>query len=349
MEAVFKDRFHVSQHIPSEPNTTPQLIRPVMILNQMADRLGAELEQFRGQVSIVAGCRKTADPWDVGDAEILFTGPSAAWSRAPAVAPASWGQGPRWVHIASAGVDTFPSWLLQDRFVTCGRGDAAEPIAEYVLTALLLHEKQIDRLHPSGPTSWLEMARRFREEPAQGTLGGRKLGLFGFGAIGRAIAARASVFGMRVQALRRGIWSDSPAGVEPVPSLAQLVAEADHLVLAAPLTSQTRGIIDKSVLFHAKPGQHLINVARGALIDQDALLQALDAGRPGFATLDVTEPEPLPHGHPFYTHPRIRLTPHICWSGPHVRQHFVARALDNLQRYLDGRPLRGLVDPLSGY
>ena len=339
----------MSQHTTSELNTTHQVTRPVVILNQMADRFDAELERFHGQVSVVTGCRDAADPWNVGDAEILFTGPSVAWSQALAVAPASWGQGPRWVHIASAGVDTFPSWLLQDRFVTCGRGDAAGPIAEYVLTALLLHEKQIDRLHPSGPSSWFEIAHRFREEPAHGTLEGRKLGFFGFGAIGRAIAAKASVFGMHVQALRRGIWSDSPAGIEPVSSLAQLVAEADHLVLAAPLTPQTRGIIDKSVLSHAKPGQHLINVARRALIDQDALLHALDAGRPGFATLDVTEPEPLPQGHPFYTHPCVRLTPHICWSGPHVRKHFVARALDNLQRYLDGRPLRGLVDPLSGY
>lgn len=326
-----------------------QIGRPPVLLNQLADRLGPGLDRFRDRVSIVAGTRDTAVPWEIGDAEILFTGPSPAWSRAPQETPESWGSGPRWVQIASAGVDHFPQWLLRDRLVTCGRGDAAVPIAEYVLTALLLHEKRLDTPHPSGPASWMETALRLRDDPAQGTLEGRTLGLFGFGNIGRAIAERAIAFGMRVLALRRGAWSDTVSGVQPAHSLTQLAAEADHLVLAAPLTPDTRGIIDASILSSAKSGQHLVNVARGALIDQNALLRALDAGRPAFATLDVTEPEPLPEGHPFYTHPRLRLTPHICWSGPFVREQFATRALENLERYLDGRPLRDVVDPVSGY
>ncbi|NVN31524.1 hypothetical protein HUK83_14445, partial [Endobacter medicaginis] len=97
------------------------------------------------------------------------------------------------------------------------------------------------------------------------------------------------------------------------------------------------------------PGLHLINVARGALIDETALLTALASGRVGAATLDVTEPEPLPDGHPFYAHPSIRLTPHVSWSGPEVRASFATRVADNLDRFLSGRPLRDLVDAAAGY
>ncbi len=334
---------------PPEAGMGLRAARLPVLLNQLGDRPGSGFDRFRDRVSVVAGDRDGVAPWETGGAEILFTGPSPAWSRAPLKAPAEWGDGPRWVQIASAGVDGFPQWLLRDRLVTCGRGDAAVPIAEYVLTALLLHEKRIDTLRPQGPASWLETARRFRDDPAQGTLEGRTLGLFGFGRIGHAIAARAAAFGMRVLALRRGAWTESVPGVEPASSLVQLIAEADHLVLAAPLTPETRGVINAAALSEAKPGQHLVNIARGALIDQDALLHALDAGRPAFATLDVTDPEPLPEGHPFYTHPRIRLTPHICWSGPFVREQFAVRAIENLERYLDGRPLCGVVDPVSGY
>ncbi|GBR02854.1 NAD(P)-dependent oxidoreductase [Acetobacter oeni] len=327
----------------------PQTASVPVLLNQLGDRLGHDLERFQGRLSVVPGRRDGGAPWDVGEADILLTGPSPAWAGAPREVPESWGRGPRWVQIASAGVDGFPEWLLRDRLVTCGRGDAAVPIAEYVLTALLLHEKRIDILRPDGPAAWLETARKLGDNPASGTLEGRRLGLFGFGATGRAIAGRARAFGMRVLALRRTGWSGVEEGVEAASSLEQLVKEADHLVLAAPLTPETRGIIGASVLAVSKPGQHLVNIARGALIDQEALLRALDAGRPGFATLDVTDPEPLPPGHPFYSHPRIRLTPHICWSGPDVRRRFSDRVRENIERYLDGRPLLDIVDPLRGY
>ena len=116
-----------------------------------------------------------------------------------------------------------------------------------------------------------------------------------------------------------------------------------------PLTRGTQQIVNADVLWNARPGLNLINVARWGLVYQHALLKALDTGRPAFATLDVTTPEPLPTGHPFYTHPRIRLTPHISWVGPSVRDNLVQRIRTNLTHFLGGKPLIDIIDPARGY
>lgn len=132
-------------------------------------------------------------------------------------------------------------------------------------------------------------------------------------------------------------------------SIAELAALSDHLLLALPLTDATRHCIDAAVLEGARPGLHLINIARGGLVDQSALLAAFDADQLGFATLDVTEPEPLPADHPIYTHPRIRLTPHLSWSGQASRTRLTEQIIVNLSAYARGEALRDLVDPIRGY
>jgi phosphoglycerate dehydrogenase-like enzyme len=320
-----------------------------LLLDQIGGPVATVLTDYAQQVRVQAGDRDDEAPWCTQGAEILFTGPSAAWARAPSEPPPEWGDGPRWVQIASAGIDSFPHWLTQGRIVTCGRGDAATPISEYVLSALLHYERRIDTHSPRSAAEWQNIVAPLRRAPTTGSLHERVLGLAGFGAIGHAIAARARAFGMSVHALRRGAWTDNIAGIRPVASLAELFQQSDHLVLAMPLTAETRGIVNTDVLRHAKPGLHLLNVARGALVDQDALLRALDAGRPAFATLDVTVPEPLPDEHAFYTHPRVRLTPHISWVGPDVRDNLVRRIRENLSRYLNGIPLLDTVDSRRGY
>jgi phosphoglycerate dehydrogenase-like enzyme len=120
-------------------------------------------------------------------------------------------------------------------------------------------------------------------------------------------------------------------------------------VVAAPLTPQTRHLIDAGVLASAKPGQHLINIARGGLLDQDALLDALDHGTLGFATLDVTEPEPLPAGHRLYSHAKVRLSPHTSAISTQTGEAIRAIFLDNLQRFVDQQPLVNLADRNRGY
>ncbi|MBB2188986.1 glyoxylate reductase (NADP(+)) [Gluconacetobacter azotocaptans] len=324
-------------------------MRPLVVVNQLGAGLNPVLAPFGDRVRVLDGDREGDLPWAVGGADILLTGPSRTWKAAPDRPPAEWGAGPRWVQVASAGVDGFPAWLLQGRAVTCGRGDAAVPIAEYVLAALLLREKRLDTVRPDGPEAWLREAAVLKGASPLGGLAGRVVGLAGYGAIGQAVAARARAFGMRVLAWRRGAWTGTEQDVEPVASLADLIEQVDHLVLALPLTRETEGCVNAGLLARAKPGLHLVNVARGQLVDQDALGAALDSGRVGFATLDVTSPEPLPAGHPFYTHPAIRLTPHVSWSGPGVGQNLHRRIAANLERFLEGRPLQDVVDAARGY
>lgn len=251
-------------------------------------------------------------------------------------------RGVEWIHIASTGVDFFPLNAVQGRTVTCSRGASALPISEFVLAVMLAFEKDLPGVWvDEPPDAW------FRAE--LGTLSGRTLGLVGLGAIGSAIAHRALPFGMRVLAARR---SDRPSpieGVEVTTDLDTVLAAADHLVLAAPATGRTRGLLDREALSRVRRGVHVVNVSRGSLIDHEALRGALDDGHVARATLDVTEPEPLPAGHWLYGHPAVRLSPHVSWSSPDGLGPVIEAFLANLGRYLAGERLEGRVDPDEGY
>jgi phosphoglycerate dehydrogenase-like enzyme len=134
-----------------------------------------------------------------------------------------------------------------------------------------------------------------------------------------------------------------------VPTLAEALDGADHVVIAAPLTGATRHLIDAGALAQMKPGVHLVNIARGRLVDQDALRVALDDGRVAMATLDTVDPEPLPAGHWLYEHPKVRLSAHISWAS-HLGVHStVDLFVENLHRYAAGQPLADIVNPDEGY
>ena len=149
---------------------------------------------------------------------------------------------------------------------------------------------------------------------------------------------------MRVLALRRTGRKSPVCGVELAKSLGDLLESADHLVLALPATPKTRHLIDAAALARIKPGAHLINVARGSLVDQEALREALTSGRVALASLDVTDPEPLPAGHWLYEHPKVRLSPHMSWSTPGAVSRLLDTFVENLRRYREGAPLEGRVD-----
>jgi phosphoglycerate dehydrogenase-like enzyme len=270
--------------------------------------------------------------------DVLLTMPWGSPNLAEVLA-----RGVPWVHSLSTGVDTFPIDDLPDGVVlTCSRGASAVPIAEFVLAAMLAFEKHL-------PDVWI------REPPAQwaladlGGLHGRTLGVVGLGGIGTAVAQRAQAFGMTVRAIRRTAAAPPLPGIELCRDLDELLAASDHLVLAVPSTPATRHLLDAAAFRRIKPGAHLVNVARGALIDQDALIAALDDGRVALATLDVADPEPLPAGHPLYTHPRVRLSPHVSWSAPHALDQLVVTFVDDLRRHRAGEPLLGLVDRQQRY
>lgn len=326
--------------------------RPLVVLNQT----GAEADALVAAAGLpVALADDAAAPaWErAADADVLFTGPRNGWRNAPAQPPAGWPGRLQWVHVASAGIDFFPPWLLQVPLVTCSRGVAAVPIAEYVITALLAHQRDWDTLRVQGADPWRETFARV-DQHLPGTLQGRTLGIAGYGAIGRAVAVRAQALGMQVVALRRGGarvdgGGEGGEGVQAVGSIEQLLAASDHLVLALPITAQTYHLINAATLAHARPGLHLVNIARGALVDQQALLHALDAGRLSGATLDVTDPEPLPDGHPLYHHSRVRITPHVSWAAQGAAEVTARKFVDNLQRFVAGLPLHDVVDRERGY
>jgi phosphoglycerate dehydrogenase-like enzyme len=185
--------------------------------------------------------------------------------------------------------------------------------------------------------------------PQFDAIAGSTLALVGLGGIGAAIAERALPFGMRVVALRRTDAPSPVAGVEVVTSLDTLLGDADHLVLAAPATPRTRGMLDTEAFGRVKPGVHLVNIARGSLVDQDALRVALDDGRVAMATLDTVDPEPLPAGHWLYEHPKVRVSAHVSWYSPALQRAAVEIFVDNLGRFLRGEPLLHVVDAGEGY
>jgi len=281
--------------------------------------------------------------WDVPpDATVLVAVPPRGGNVVvPAEKPAFWPAGLRWIHAVSAGVDEFPEWIFEGPAVTCGRGTNSAAIAEFVLASLLSLEKQ-------QPGIWINQADDWKLREL-GTLRGKTMGLVGYGSIGQAIAALARPFGMDIIATTRSRQSGvSEEGVR-FAGFGDVLANADHLVIALPLTTATAGIIGRAALARVKPGVHIVNIARGRIIDHDALIEALDAGRVGHATLDVTEPEPLPAGHALYTHPRARISPHISWSGGERGQSGARLFAENLERFLNGQSLVGLVDPVAGY
>ncbi len=252
--------------------------------------------------------------------------------------------GVRWIQVSGTGVDKVPASIYDGRIVTCARGASAEPISEWVMAAVLAWAKRMPEtvLHEP-PRHW-----NF-PWPHLDAVAGGTIGLVGLGGIGSAIARRALAFDMHVRALRR---TDAPSpieGVEVVRELEDLVADADHLVLAAPATAKTRHLVNAEVLERVKPGVHLVNIARGSLVDQDALRVALDDGRVAMASLDTVDPEPLPEGHWLYSHPKVRLFAHISWYNPNLQGAAIEIFVDNIRRFTRGEQLREVVDPGEGY
>jgi len=324
----------------------PSLER-LVVLNPLGEAVGERIAAVDPRLVVIND--REAPGWArAHEVDVLLTAPSHGWRQAPAQAPAGWPGTLRWVHTASVGVDFFPPWLLQVPQVSCARGVAATPIADYVLSALLAHNQPWAERRVNSPEAWRREFERAEAQPLR-LLAGQHLGLLGFGAIGQAVARRALAFGMQVTALRRSAATLGEPGVAQARSLPELLAQVDHLVLALPITAESRHVINAEALAHARPGLHLVNIARGALVDQQALLQALDSGRLGAATLDVTDPEPLPAGHPLYTHPRVRLTPHISWAAGEVQAATADKFIAQLTRYLQGEPLADLVDAQRGY
>ena len=314
----------------------------LIIASQMEEDFNAALRGHEARPTVINVSE--ASPWEAAnDADVLLVRPTPAWrGNRQSPRPGAWPGRLKWVYSASVGVDFYPGWLLEAPLVTCGRGVASDEIADYVIAAIFLQAKNLDAVRARSLEDW--------KQTPLGRVAGSTIGVVGLGAIGTSVAQRGLALGARVTATRRRRHLPSSVpGVELLDDLEAVVASADHIVLALPATDVTRSLIDAALLAHAKPTAHLINVARDSVVDQQALIDALEAGRLGYATLDVTEPEPLPAGHPLWTHPRVRLTPHISSNYTQLRGVLLRKVTENLDRFVRGEVLADIVDPVAGY
>ncbi|MFD5341024.1 D-2-hydroxyacid dehydrogenase, partial [Streptomyces hawaiiensis] len=254
---------------------------------------------------------------------------------------------PRWVHAASAGVDSFlfPA-LVDDPGVTLTNSSGVynEPIAEYVLGLILALAKDF-------PGTWEHQQHREWRPHQSETIGGRTALVWGTGPIGRAIARLLRAAGMQVCGAGRRARTDHPdfGTVHDSATLPAALAAADYVVLAAPLTPDTRRMVDAPVLAAMKPGARLINVGRGGLVDEEALVDHLAAGRLAGAALDVFAQEPLPAESPLWDMPGVIVSPHMAGETMSEREGLIELFLDNLRRRAEGLPLRSVVDKRRGY
>lgn len=259
----------------------------------------------------------------------------------------------RWIHTGAAGVASLlhAELLESDVILTNSAGIHAEPIADTVLGMMLHFARGFDHAvraqqRRSWDTSpWERTGGGIRE------LAGATVGIIGYGGIGRAVARRGAALGMHALALNR-TGRSAQADVELLAgpaALAELLERSDFIVLAVPSTPDTRGLLGARELERARPGAVLINVSRGDVIAEDALLDALRGGRLRGAGLDVFGTEPLPPGSPLWDAPNVLITPHVSATTDRFWQRQEDLILGNIDRYLRGEPLKNAVDVHAGY
>ncbi len=283
----------------------------------------------------------------LAETEVLFTNPvipADILSRAPRL---------EWVQLTSAGVDRLlDSELVRSKVkVATASGMHAVPIGEYVLGAMLAFAKGL-------PRAVRAQAERAWRPYWPDELHGKTVGIVGLGAIGGHVAKLARALEMRVLAVRRSAGKrgtrhearDTDAHeLVPPSELAYVLSESDYVVIAAPLTAETRGMIGERELRSMKTTAVIINIARGAIIDEAALVRALKDGWIAGAALDVFEREPLPQESELWGLENVMVTPHIAGGTPRYLELAVELFCDNLRRYLAGQPLRNVVDVKRGY
>jgi phosphoglycerate dehydrogenase-like enzyme len=252
----------------------------------------------------------------------------------------------RWVHVTSAGVERalFPEMVRHPAVMTNARGVAAVSIAEHAFALILALTRGL------APAVRHQQERRW--VPASLIeICGQTMGIVGLGRVGREVAHRAAAFGLRVLAVDMNPV-DPPecvAAVWPPEQLTELCAEVDILVNCSPLTPRTEGMIGREAFARLKPSALFVNVSRGRVANQDALVEALQTGRLTGAGLDVTDPEPLPPDSPLWDMPNVILTAHCATTSQHFWRRMNELFCDNLRRYVAGQPLLNVVDKSAGF
>jgi phosphoglycerate dehydrogenase-like enzyme len=248
-----------------------------------------------------------------------------------------------WIHLSSAGYTPFDTkqtraaMAEREGQVSSSSGVYAEPCAQHALAFLLAEARQLPQARSDqlGQRAWPKGELRARSY----LLGGQKVLLVGFGAIGRRLTELCAPFGLDVTALRRRPRGDEGLPVRPIGEIDQLLPAADHVLDLLPANAETRHLFDRRRFSAMKPGAVFYNIGRGTTVDQDALGEALRSGRLRAAYLDVTDPEPLPPEHPLWTTPSCLITPHTAGGHSDEWLRLVKHFLLNLRRYETGQPL----------
>ncbi len=275
------------------------------------------------------------------EAEVIFT------VRLPAnileIAPKL-----KWVHIYGAGVDPMAKTGILEHGLKLSNsaGINAPPISEFVMSYMLMHVKRMaDRLRARDRGEW----QRWQND----SLDGKVLGIVGPGHIGSETAKRAAPFGMRIIAARRSYRPGQKLPhieeVYPMERLHEMLGQCDYVLVSVSLSRQTRKLMGEKELAAIKKGAYIMNVARGAVIDQKALIAALESGHLGGAALDVFDPEPLEKDSPLWKMPNVFITPHN--AGAYIKHPEKATVFfcENLRRYIHGEPLLNHITPEMGY
>jgi glyoxylate/hydroxypyruvate reductase len=287
------------------------------------------------------------EEWDrlVADAEIMLDAYRPSSSNLPLRAPRL-----RWIQFSSSGVGGFVEHMCLANspiLVTNVAGLHGAPLAEFVLLSMLYFAKDLPSvLADQRQHRW----QRFAAHP----LRGKTLGVLGLGGVGREVARVAKAVGMRVVGTKRTKAGASPDqynvdAIYPNSDLHRLLAESDYLVLSVPLTPETDGMVGEAELAATKPGAVLINISRGAVVDEPAMIRALQSGHLGGAALDVFAVEPLPDDSPLWDMPNVLVTSHSMSTVVGENEQVIDIFIDNLRRYLVGQPLRNLFDRERGY
>ena len=276
-------------------------------------------------------------------ADILFGFDWLAPAELPERAPRL-----RWIQGTSAGIGELlhrTGLIDADILFTTAAGVHGSALAEFVVLGLLYFSRDVPRLQR------MQAARQWQRFTNRELAGTRGL-VIGLGAVGQAIARQLAALDLEVWGMRRSAAGPRPEGVARLlapAELASALGQVDALVLACPLTEQTRHLIGAAELAGLRPGAILVNVARGQVVDEPALIESLRAGRLAGAALDVFETEPLPSDSPLWSLPNVLVSPHSASTVMAENRRIVDLFLANLERYLDGRPLLDRFDPARGY
>lgn len=318
----------------------------LLVLAEPNERQLAMLEELPPETNIVVGNVPDAFRRAAGEAGVILN-----WSGSGELLRTVFRMAPRvrWVHSRAAGLDSqlFPELVESPARLTNGVGVFSEPLGEFALGAILYFAKDFRRMAASQAAG--------RWDPFDiAEIGGQTVGIVGYGDIGHAVARRVHAMGMRVLALRRS----APAAGQADPlaervygpeERIEMIGRCDYLVVSAPLTPQTQGMIGGRELAAMKPEAVVINIGRGPVVDEAALVAALTGKRIKGAALDVFDREPLPAGHPFYSLENVLLSPHCADHTPDWLDRAMRFFLEQFERFRKGEPLLNVVDKKRGY